>query len=195
MPQTKFYNEVGQECVAVGCSVDLFLFNNAYIDVATLSQVRWNLHWIALLLLGCWQLSFFAYFRCLEWPVVKFSSTPTSYPTLTANGFCEIWSTIWADRSPSMPSWGFVPRREWDQWTSLAASSWPTRQTRNWPPSMAMQPWRVKSNTTTNSQKRTESTFKQPSYLLHVLANADFASWICLWIVGPTWLRCIELVS
>ncbi|TRY71003.1 hypothetical protein TCAL_17342 [Tigriopus californicus] len=38
-PQTKFYNEVGQECVAVGCSVDLFLFNNAYIDVATLSQV------------------------------------------------------------------------------------------------------------------------------------------------------------
>jgi hypothetical protein len=25
--------------VAVGCSVDLFLFNNAYIDIATLSQV------------------------------------------------------------------------------------------------------------------------------------------------------------
>ena len=40
MPQTKFYNELGQECVSVGCSVDLFLFNNAYIDVATLSQVR-----------------------------------------------------------------------------------------------------------------------------------------------------------
>jgi len=38
-PQTKFYNDLGQECVAVGCSVDLFLFNNAYIDVATLSQV------------------------------------------------------------------------------------------------------------------------------------------------------------
>merc|ERR1711971_1153690 len=37
--QTKFYNDLGQECVAVGCSVDLFLFNNAYIDVATLSQV------------------------------------------------------------------------------------------------------------------------------------------------------------
>merc|ERR1719220_1496569 len=38
-PQTKIYNNFGQECVAVGCSVDLFLFNNAYIDVATLSQV------------------------------------------------------------------------------------------------------------------------------------------------------------
>jgi len=38
-PQTKFYNDLGQECVSVGCSVDLFLFNNAYIDVATLSQV------------------------------------------------------------------------------------------------------------------------------------------------------------
>jgi protein transport protein SEC24 len=38
-PQTKFYNDLGQECVSVGCSVDLFLFNNAYIDVATISQV------------------------------------------------------------------------------------------------------------------------------------------------------------
>jgi protein transport protein SEC24 len=38
-PQNKIYNNFGQECVAVGCSVDLFLFNNAYIDVATLSQV------------------------------------------------------------------------------------------------------------------------------------------------------------
>merc|ERR1712106_424581 len=38
-PQTKFYNDLGQECVGVGCSVDLFLFNNAYIDIATLSQV------------------------------------------------------------------------------------------------------------------------------------------------------------
>merc|ERR1719354_1519681 len=37
-PQTKFYNDLGQECVSVGCSVDLFLFNNAYIDVATVSQ-------------------------------------------------------------------------------------------------------------------------------------------------------------
>jgi len=38
-PQSKFYNDLGQECVSIGCSVDLFLFNNAYIDVATLSQV------------------------------------------------------------------------------------------------------------------------------------------------------------
>jgi len=38
-PQTKFYNDLGQECVSAGCSVDLFLFNNAYIDIATLSQV------------------------------------------------------------------------------------------------------------------------------------------------------------
>ena len=38
-PQTKDYNNFGQECVSVGCTVDLFLFNNAYVDVATLSQV------------------------------------------------------------------------------------------------------------------------------------------------------------
>ena len=43
-PQTKSYNEFGQECVSVGCTVDMFLFNNAYVDVATLSQVStvWN---------------------------------------------------------------------------------------------------------------------------------------------------------
>lgn len=38
-PQTTFYNNLGQECVKAGCSVDLFLFNNAYIDIATLGQV------------------------------------------------------------------------------------------------------------------------------------------------------------
>ncbi|XP_035228704.1 protein transport protein Sec24C-like isoform X2 [Stegodyphus dumicola] len=38
-PQTTFYNNLGQDCVKAGCSVDLFLFNNAYIDVATLGQV------------------------------------------------------------------------------------------------------------------------------------------------------------
>ncbi|CAG0918266.1 unnamed protein product [Notodromas monacha] len=38
-PQTTFYNNLGQECVAAGCSVDLFLFNNAYVDVATLGQI------------------------------------------------------------------------------------------------------------------------------------------------------------
>lgn len=38
-PQCKDYNALGQDCVGVGCSVDMFLFNNAYIDVATISQV------------------------------------------------------------------------------------------------------------------------------------------------------------
>jgi protein transport protein SEC24 len=38
-PQTTFYNQLGQECVAAGCSVDLFVFNNAYVDVATIGQV------------------------------------------------------------------------------------------------------------------------------------------------------------
>ncbi|KAF8781361.1 protein transport protein Sec24C-like isoform X1 [Argiope bruennichi] len=38
-PQTPFYNNIGQECVKAGCAVDLFLFNNAYIDIATLGQV------------------------------------------------------------------------------------------------------------------------------------------------------------
>ena len=39
MPQCKDYNTLGQDCVGVGCSVDMFLFNNAYIDVSTISQV------------------------------------------------------------------------------------------------------------------------------------------------------------
>jgi len=38
-PQTPFYNKLGVECVAAGCSVDLFLFPNQYIDVATISDV------------------------------------------------------------------------------------------------------------------------------------------------------------
>lgn len=38
-PQTNVYNNLGQECVAAGCSVDLFLFNNSYIDVATIGQI------------------------------------------------------------------------------------------------------------------------------------------------------------
>ena len=40
VPQSKDYNQFGQDCVSVGCSVDLFLFNNAYIDIATISQVK-----------------------------------------------------------------------------------------------------------------------------------------------------------
>lgn len=39
MPQCTTYNNLGQECVQAGCSVDLFLFNNSYIDIATIGQV------------------------------------------------------------------------------------------------------------------------------------------------------------
>ncbi|RUS83129.1 hypothetical protein EGW08_009118 [Elysia chlorotica] len=38
-PQTSFYTKLGTECVAAGCSVELFLFPNQYIDVATMSDV------------------------------------------------------------------------------------------------------------------------------------------------------------
>ncbi|XP_069690232.1 protein transport protein Sec24C isoform X2 [Periplaneta americana] len=38
-PQVNVYNNLGQECVGVGCSVDLFVFNNSYIDLATIGQV------------------------------------------------------------------------------------------------------------------------------------------------------------
>lgn len=38
-PQTMAYNELGQDCVFHGVSVDLFVFNNAYIDLATIGQV------------------------------------------------------------------------------------------------------------------------------------------------------------
>lgn len=30
---------LGQECVGSGVSVDLFIFNNSYIDLATIGQV------------------------------------------------------------------------------------------------------------------------------------------------------------
>lgn len=39
VPQCTTYNNLGQECVQAGCCVDLFVFNNAYIDVATIGQV------------------------------------------------------------------------------------------------------------------------------------------------------------
>ncbi|XP_071455652.1 protein transport protein Sec24C [Hetaerina americana] len=38
-PQTNYYNNLGQDCVMAGCSVDLFVFNNSYIDLATIGQV------------------------------------------------------------------------------------------------------------------------------------------------------------
>uniref|UniRef100_UPI00398F219B protein transport protein Sec24C-like isoform X1 n=1 Tax=Pristiophorus japonicus TaxID=55135 RepID=UPI00398F219B len=41
-PQTSFYNNLGKECVAQGCCVDLFLFPNQYVDVATLGLVTYQ---------------------------------------------------------------------------------------------------------------------------------------------------------
>ncbi|CAG0892731.1 unnamed protein product [Cyprideis torosa] len=38
-PQNTWYNTLAQECVSAGVSVDLFLTNNSYIDVATIGQV------------------------------------------------------------------------------------------------------------------------------------------------------------
>lgn len=39
VPQNNVYNNLGQECVGGGCSVDLFIFNNSYIDLATIGQI------------------------------------------------------------------------------------------------------------------------------------------------------------
>ncbi|XP_070975475.1 protein transport protein Sec24C-like isoform X4 [Oncorhynchus clarkii lewisi] len=38
-PQSGFYSNLSKECVAQGCCVDLFLFPNQYVDVATLAVV------------------------------------------------------------------------------------------------------------------------------------------------------------
>ncbi|XP_041124152.1 protein transport protein Sec24C-like isoform X2 [Polyodon spathula] len=38
-PQTSFFGNLAKECVAQGCCVDLFLFPNQYVDVATLGVV------------------------------------------------------------------------------------------------------------------------------------------------------------
>jgi len=38
-PQTNFYNNLGQELVSAGCGVDLFVFNDSYVDLATIGQV------------------------------------------------------------------------------------------------------------------------------------------------------------
>ncbi|XP_018393564.1 PREDICTED: protein transport protein Sec24C [Cyphomyrmex costatus] len=39
VPQNNVYNNLGQECVGAGCSVDLFIFNNSYVDLATIGQI------------------------------------------------------------------------------------------------------------------------------------------------------------
>lgn len=36
--QTDYYSKLGEKCVAAGCCVDLFLFPNSYIDIATIGQ-------------------------------------------------------------------------------------------------------------------------------------------------------------
>ncbi|XP_019357976.1 PREDICTED: protein transport protein Sec24C isoform X3 [Gavialis gangeticus] len=41
-PQTNFYSNVAKDCVAQGCCVDLFLFPNQYLDVATLGVVTYQ---------------------------------------------------------------------------------------------------------------------------------------------------------
>ncbi|XP_067131547.1 protein transport protein Sec24C-like [Centruroides vittatus] len=38
-PQIPYYTKLGEECVAAGCSVDLFLFPNSYVDVATIGEL------------------------------------------------------------------------------------------------------------------------------------------------------------
>ena len=38
-PQNSFYTKLGQECVSAGCSVDIFLFPNSYVDLATIGEV------------------------------------------------------------------------------------------------------------------------------------------------------------
>lgn len=38
-PQCTSYNNLGQDCVMSGVSVDLFLMNNSYIDIATIGQI------------------------------------------------------------------------------------------------------------------------------------------------------------
>ncbi|KAH9277726.1 Protein transport protein Sec24C [Echinococcus granulosus] len=38
-PATDYYTKLGKECVEAGASVDLFLFPNSFIDVATISEV------------------------------------------------------------------------------------------------------------------------------------------------------------
>jgi len=38
-PQSSFYNHMGQDLVATGCGVELFVFNDSYIDLATIGQV------------------------------------------------------------------------------------------------------------------------------------------------------------
>ena len=38
-PAGNYYTKLGQDCVAAGCGVDLFLFPNSYTDIASIGEV------------------------------------------------------------------------------------------------------------------------------------------------------------
>ena len=38
-PQTNYYNNLGQDLVNVGCGVDMYVFNEQYVDLSTIGQV------------------------------------------------------------------------------------------------------------------------------------------------------------
>lgn len=38
-PQGSYYNNLGQDLVGSGCSVDMYIFNDSYVDLATIGQV------------------------------------------------------------------------------------------------------------------------------------------------------------
>ncbi|KAI0978528.1 hypothetical protein GJ496_006367, partial [Pomphorhynchus laevis] len=38
-PASKYYTDLGKQCIGLGCAVDLFLFANQFIDVGSLSEV------------------------------------------------------------------------------------------------------------------------------------------------------------
>lgn len=39
MPQGEFYSKLGEQCVKAGVTVDLFLFPNSFVDVASIAQL------------------------------------------------------------------------------------------------------------------------------------------------------------
>uniref|UniRef100_A0AC35G9H3 Uncharacterized protein n=1 Tax=Panagrolaimus sp. PS1159 TaxID=55785 RepID=A0AC35G9H3_9BILA len=39
LPGTEFYTKLGEECIKIGCAVDIFLFPNSYVDIASIAPV------------------------------------------------------------------------------------------------------------------------------------------------------------
>jgi protein transport protein SEC24 len=39
LPATEFYTKLGEECIKIGCAVDIFLFPNSYLDLASIAPV------------------------------------------------------------------------------------------------------------------------------------------------------------